>query len=116
MLSGAWQIAAELCGPIYHAGAAWGLALVCDTFRDANSGGVPLAHISASYRLQEGDHYGLRLTPKPLARDHIGHPVTRYPDSRGVANFRVRDADGLAPLVGAALSDWAIILYLYRFK
>ena len=116
MLSGSWQVAAELCGPIYHAGGARGLVLVSDTFRDANSGGAPLAHISASYRTQEDNHYGIRLTTKPLCRDLIGHPVTRHPDSLGVVHLAVRDADGLAPIDGAALSDWVAILYLYRVK
>jgi hypothetical protein len=115
MLSGSWQVAAELCGPIYHAGGARGLVLVSDTFRDANSGGAPLAHISASYRTQEDNHYGIRLTTKPLCRDLIGHPVTRHPDSLGVVHLAVRDADG-SPIAGAALSDWVAILYLYRVK
>ncbi len=46
MLSCTWQVAAELCGPIYHAGGARGLVLVSDILRDANSGGAPLAHLS----------------------------------------------------------------------
>ncbi len=115
MLSGTLQIAAELCGPIYHAGAARGLALVSDTFRDANSSGAPLAHFSASHRSMEDDHYGVRLTTKPLTRDQIGHPITRPPDRLGVAHFEVRNTNGLAPLVGA-LSDWTVILYFYRVK
>ena len=115
MLLGIWQIAAELCGPISHAGAARGLGLVSDTFRDANSGGAPLANFPASYRLHEDDHYGARLTTKTLTRDQIGHPITRPPDSLGVAHFEVRNTNGLAPLVGA-LSDWTVILYFYRVK
>jgi hypothetical protein len=115
MLSSTWQIAAELCGPIYYAGGVRGLALIRDIFRDANSGGAPLAHFSASHRSMEDDNYGLRLTIKPLARDNIGHPITRPPDSLGVAHFEVRDADGLAPLVGEQ-SDWTVILYFYRVK
>ncbi len=51
MLIGTWQIAAELCGQVYYAGVSRGLVLVSDTFRDANSGGAPLTHFSASYRL-----------------------------------------------------------------
>jgi hypothetical protein len=113
MLSGTWQIAAEPCGPVYHAGVARGLVLVSDTFRDANSGGAPLAHFSKSYRLEEDDFYGIRLSTKPLARDQIGHPITRPPDNLGVVHLAVRDANGLAPLVGA-LSDWTVILYFYR--
>ena len=115
MLSGNWQVAAEFCGPIYHAGMARGLVLVSDTFRDASSGGAPLAHLSGSYRLEEENHYGLRLTTKPLPRDHIGHPVSRTPDNLGTAHFELRDANGLAPLVGLP-SDWTIILYFYRVK
>jgi len=82
MVSGTWQAAAELCGPIYHAGpqvGGRGLVLVSDTSRDANSGGAPLAHFSASYRLEEDSHYGIHLTTKPLYRDHIGHPVSLTP-------------------------------------
>ncbi len=115
MLSGSWQVAAEFCGPIYHAGGARGLVLASDTFRDASSGGAPLAHLSASHRLEEENHYGLRLSTKPLPRDHIGHPITRPPDYLGTAHFKLRDADSLAPLVGV-LSDCMIILYLYQVK
>jgi hypothetical protein len=89
--------------------------LVTDTFRDANSGGAPLAHFSASYRTEEENHYGIRLTTKLLCRDFIGHPVTRHPDSLGVVYLAVRDADG-SPIAGAELFEWAVILYLYRVK
>jgi hypothetical protein len=88
--------------------------LVSDTFRDANSGSAPLAHISASYRSQEDNHFGIRLSTKPLFLDLVGHPVTRHPDSLDVVHLAVRD--GLAPIDGAALSEWAIILYLHRVK
>jgi hypothetical protein len=115
MLSGAWQIAAEPCGPLYHAGGARGLVLVSDTFRHAGSGGAPLAHLSRSHRIGEDDHYGFRLTSKPLPRDHIGHPVTRPPDNIGAIHLEVLSSDGLVPLVyPETLSDWAITLYFYR--
>ncbi len=89
--------------------------MVSDTFCDANSGGALLAHLSGSYRLEEENHFGLRLTTKPLFRDHIGHPVTRPPDNRGVAHFGVLDANGLAPSVGV-ISEWTDVLYFYRVK
>ena len=115
MLFGAWQVAAEPCGPLYHTGVARGLVMVSDTFRDAASGGAPLAHFSLSYRIGEDDHYGLRLTNKPLSRDNIGHPVTRPPDNIGAIHIEVLSSDGLTPLVyPATLSDWAITLYFFR--
>jgi hypothetical protein len=61
--------------------------MVSDTFRDAVSGGTPLAHFSRSYRIGKDDHYGLRLTSKPLPRDHIGHPVTRPPANIGAIHL-----------------------------
>ncbi len=76
MLSGTWQVAAEPCGPLYHAGGARGLVIVSDTFGDAASGSAPLTHFSRSHRIGEDDHYAFRLTNRPLARDHIGHPAT----------------------------------------
>ncbi len=115
MLSGSWQVAAEFCGPIYYDGGARGLVLVSDIFRDANSGDAPLAHLSASHRLDEKNHYGLRLTTKPLPRDNIGHPITRLRDNLGTAHLELRYADFLAPLAGI-LSDWTKILYLYKVK
>jgi hypothetical protein len=115
MLSGAWQIAVEFCGPIYNAGGVRGLVLVSNTFRDASSGGAPLAHLIAPHRLEEENHYGLILTTKPLPRNHIGHPIIRSPDILGTAHFELRDAEGLAPLVGV-LSDWTVVLYFYRVK
>ena len=115
MLSGAWQVAAEPCGPLYHAGGARGLVIVSDTFRDAASGGAPLAHFSIFYRIGEDDHYGLGLTNKLLLRDNIGHPVTRPPDNIGAIHLKVLNSDGLTPLVyPETLSDWAIALYFYR--
>jgi hypothetical protein len=92
------------------------VALVSDTFRDNTSGGAPLAHFSASYRMEEENHYGIRFSTKPLCRDHVGHPTTRPPDNLGVVHLVVRDAGGLAPIAGAALSDWTIVLYFYRVK
>jgi len=115
IFSGTWQIAAELGGWIYHACGARGLVLVSDNFRDANSGGAPLAYFSASCRMEEENHDGIHLSTKPLCRDHIGHPVPRNPDSLGVIHLDVRDADS-SPLAGAALSDWAVRLYFYRVK
>jgi hypothetical protein len=97
MLSGAWQVAAEPRGPLYHAGSARGLVIVSDTFRDAASGGAPLAHFSRSHRIGEDDHYGFRLTNKPLARAHIGHPVIRPPDNIGAIHIEVLSSDGLIP-------------------
>ncbi len=100
MLSGAWCAAAQICGPIYYAGGARGLVLVSDIFRDASSGGALLAHFSGSCRLEKENQYGLRLTTKPLPRDHIEHPVTRPSENLGVPHFEVWDADSLAPLAG----------------
>ena len=51
MLSGSWQVAAEPCELLYHAGGARELVMVSDTFRDAASGGGPLAHFSQTYRI-----------------------------------------------------------------
>ena len=85
MLSVTWQVAAELCRPIYRAdpvGGGRGLVLVSDTFRAVKSGGAHLPHLSASYRMQEENHYGIRLTTKPLCRDNIGNlvfPAPRQP-------------------------------------
>jgi len=107
---GTWQVAAEVCCPIYHAGGARGLVLVGVTFRDVNSGGAPLAHFSASNRMEEDSHYDIRLSSKPFCRDHVGHPVSRLPDNPGVAHFAVRNPKGLAPIAGAALPDWTMIL------
>ena len=115
MLTGAWQIAAEPRGPLYHAGGVRGLALVSDTFRHAGSGGAPLAHFSRSHRIEEDDHYGFHLTNKPISRDNIGHPVTRIPDKIGAIHLEVMSLDGLFPLVyPETLLDWAITLYFYR--
>jgi hypothetical protein len=89
--------------------------LVSDTFRDAASCGAPLAHFSLSYRIMEDDHYGMRLTNKPLSRDNIGHPVTRSPDNVGAVHLEVLNAEGLAPLVyPEALLDWSITMYFYK--
>jgi hypothetical protein len=115
MLSGAWQVAAEPCGPFYHAGGANRLVMVSNPFRDAASGGARLAHFSLSYRIGEEDHSCLCLTNKPLSRDNIGHPVTRPPDNIGAIHLVLLNSDGLTPLVyPATLSNWAITLYFYR--
>ena len=91
VLSGTWQVVAELCGLIYHAGGARRLVLVSDTFRNVNSGGASLAHLSASYRVEEENHNGIRLTTKPICRNHIGHPSTHSPDNLGVVHLAERD-------------------------
>jgi hypothetical protein len=76
------------------------------TFCNAASGGAPLAHFSLSYRIGEDDHFGIRLSSKPPARDHIGQPVTRSPDNVGAVHLEVLNTEGLAPLVcPEALSD-----------
>jgi hypothetical protein len=91
-------MAAEPCGAFYHEAAKpRGLVLLSDTFHDAKSGGAPIAFLSRSDRPSEAAYYSTRLTTKPLARDHIGHPVSRPLDNLGAVHFTVMSADGLAP-------------------
>ena len=115
MMSGSWQVAAEMCCPLQHTGLGIirGLAIVSDTFRDAFSGSSVLAHLGRSFRIDEENYYGLRLSTKPLARDTIGQPVSRPIDNINSIHLAVRYAGTLAPLVGG-LPDWEICLYFYR--
>jgi hypothetical protein len=115
MMSGTWQIAAETCCPILHTGIGFtrGLVVVSDTFRDAYSGSSVIAHLGRSFRIDEDNYYGLRLTTKPLARDTIGQPVIRPIDNIDSIHLAVRYAGTLAPLVGT-IPDWEIVLYFYR--
>ena len=77
MTSGWWQVAAETCCPLLHTGIGFtrGLVSVSDTFRDAYSGSSVLAHLCRSFRVDEENYYGIRLSTKSLARDIIGQPV-----------------------------------------
>jgi hypothetical protein len=115
MMGGSWQVAAEVCCPILHTGIVFtrGLAVVSDTFHDAYSGRSVIAHLGRSFRVDEDNYFGLRLTTKPLARDNIGQPVTRPIDNIDSAHIAVRYAGTLAPLVGT-IPDWEIKLYFYR--
>ncbi len=111
-MNGEWQVAAEVCCPILHTGigSTRGLAVVSDTYRDAYSGSSVIAHLDRSFRIDEDDYVGLRLTTKPLERDTIGQPVTRLIDNIDSVNLAVRNAGTLAPLVGT-IPDWEIVLY-----
>jgi hypothetical protein len=82
-------------------------------FRDAYSGSSVIAHLGRSFRIEEENYYGLRLSTNPLARDTIGQPVTRPIDNINAMHLAVRYAGTLAPLVGTLL-DWEIVLYFYR--
>ena len=99
MLSGAWQISMEPCGPLNHAGIFRGLVMVSYIFCDANSGGALLARFSISYSIGEDDLYGLRLTNKPLSRDNIGYLLIRPPDNIGDGHLKVINSQGIVPLV-----------------
>jgi hypothetical protein len=90
-----------------------GLAVVSDTFCDVYSGSSGIAHLGRSFRIDEENYYGLRLSTKPLARDTIGQPVTRPIDNMNGVHLAVRYAGTLAPLVGS-IPDWEIVLYFYR--
>jgi hypothetical protein len=52
MMSGSWQVAAEICCPILHTGIGFtrGLAVVSNTFRDAYNGSSVIAHLCRSFR------------------------------------------------------------------
>jgi hypothetical protein len=102
MMSGSWQVAAETWCPLLHTGIEFkgGLAIVADTFRDAYSGSSVLAHLGRSFRVDEENYYGLRLSPKPLARDTIGQPVTRHIDNIIAVHLSMRYAGFLDPLSG----------------
>ncbi len=89
MLSGAWQVTAESCGLLYHAGGARVIVMVSNIFRDADNGSGPLAHFSLSYRKDEDNHYGLRMINKPLSRLNIESPLTRPPDNLGAVHLEV---------------------------
>jgi hypothetical protein len=94
MMSGSWQVAAEVCCPILHTdiGFTRGLAVVSDTSRDAYSGSSVIAHLGRSFRVDEDNYFGLRLTTKPLSRDAIGQPVTRPIDNIDSVHLAVRYA------------------------
>ena len=115
MMSGSWHVAAEMCCPLLHTGLGItrGLVAVSDTFRDAYSGSSVLAHLGRSFRVDEENYYGLRLTTKPLARDTIGQPVSWPIYDINSVHLAVRYAGTLAPLVGG-LPDWEVCLYFYR--
>ncbi len=49
-----------------------GLGVISDTFRDVYSGSSVIAHLGRSFRVDEDNYFGLRLTTRPLARDTIG--------------------------------------------
>ncbi len=102
MMSGSWQVAAEPGCPLLHTGlgAVRGLAVVSDTFRDAYSGSSVIAHLGRSFRVDEENYYGLRLSTKPLARDTIGQPLSRSIDNMNSIHLAVRYACSLSPLVG----------------
>ncbi len=115
MMSGSWQVAADTCCPLLHKGVGFtrGLAVVSDTFRDAYSGSSVIDHLGRSFRVDEDNYFGLRLTIKPLSRDTLGHPVTRPIDNINSAHLAMMYAGTLVPLVGT-IPDWEIFSYFYR--
>jgi hypothetical protein len=114
MLSWAWQVAIEACGPLYHEGADLrGLVFFSQTFGDNNNGDGVIGHLPRSYRAGEDFHYGLRLTTRPAARDNIGYPVRTPIDNLSAVHIAVRNAATLAP-IAAGLREWSACLYFYR--
>ncbi len=102
MMSGPWQVAAEVCYPILHMGIGFTrvLADVSDTFRDSYSGRSVIAHIGRSCRIDEDNYFGIRLTTKALARDTIGQPATRPIANIGSVHLAARYAGTLVSLFG----------------
>jgi hypothetical protein len=115
MMSGSWQVAVETCCPLLpmDIGFTRGLVIVSDTFRVAYSGSSILADLESSFRIDEENYYGIRLSSKLLARDIIGQPVTRPIDNINAVHLSVRYAGTFVPLVGT-IPDWEIVLYFFR--
>jgi hypothetical protein len=90
-----------------------GLVIISDIVRDAYRGSSILARLGRSFRIDEENYYGIRLSTKPLARDIIGQSVTIPIDNINAVHLSLWYAGSLATLVGA-LPDWEIMLYFYR--
>ncbi len=114
MPSGAWQMAIEACGPLYHEGAGMrGSCFFSQTFGDKNNADGVIGNPPKSYRADEDFHYGLRLTTRPAARDNIGYPVRTPLDNLSSVHIAVRNAATLAP-IAADLREWSACLYFYK--
>ena len=99
MLSGAWQMDIEACGPLYHEGPDMrDLVFFSQTFGDNTNGDGVIGHLPKSYRAGEDFNYGLRLTTRPAARDNIGYPVHTPLDNLSSVHIAVRNAATLAPI------------------
>jgi hypothetical protein len=114
MINGSWQVAAEAYCLLLPTGIGFTrrVVIVSDTYRDAYSGGSVLAHLGWSFRVDEDNYFGLRLSTKPLARDTIGQPVKRPIDNINAVHLSVRSAGSLDPLIGT-LPVWEIVIYFY---
>ena len=97
--TGAWQMAIEACGPLYHKGAdIWGLVFFSQTCGDNNNEDGGIGHLPKSYRAQEDFIYGLRLTKRLAARDTIGYPVRAPLDNLSSVHIAVHNAATLTPI------------------
>jgi hypothetical protein len=99
MLSGAWRMATEACGPLYHEGPDMrNLVFFSQTFGNNNNGDGVIGHLANSYRASEDFNYGLRLTTRPAARDNIGYLVRTPLDNLRSVHIAVRNTATLAPI------------------
>jgi hypothetical protein len=114
MLSGAWQMAIEACGPLYHEGPdIRGMVFSPQTFGHNTNGDGVIGHLPKSYRSGEDFNYGLLMTTRPAARDNIGYSVRNPLDNLSSVHIAVRNAPTLAP-IAAGLREWSACLYFYR--
>jgi hypothetical protein len=82
-----------------------GLVFLSQTFGDNTNGDGVIGHLPKSYRAGKDFNYGLRLTPRPAARDNIGYPVRIPLDNLSSIHIAVRNAATLTP-IAAGLCEW----------
>jgi hypothetical protein len=121
MSSGVWQYAVESFSPVKYSVATaalpGGIAVVSNTFPDANNQSRVVAHLSRSFRTQEETFYGLKLSLKPVSRDMVGHPMHQPLDNVRSIHIGLRDAaSGAALSTPQLLSEWVCCFTFFRVK
>jgi hypothetical protein len=119
MAAGRWFVGIDSISTVTHpvmvpADMSAGILVTSQTFNPGADNNRILGYLGRTFRTAE-DTFGLRLTTKPLARDHVGFELKSDAlDDIADIHIAFRKQDGSALTSANLLRDWALTLVFYR--
>jgi hypothetical protein len=116
---GRWCVAIDSVSLVYHGVASTDLSaailVTSDTINPGVNNNRILGMLGRSFRTNEENFFGLRLTTKPCTRDHIGYEL-KGDELDSLAEFHIgmRKESGATLTSPSLLRNWSMTLVFYR--